>query len=266
MVGVLRGSLCDGHCRRSNRLLLPLFGNSRPEALAFGSHRNSGDSFRRDSPAFHQTGFGAAYALGSVRYRLLLHRERTHPRISRGPISTNLPGRWLRLGEEVSAFSCTTSCFGHRNLVSREHARPGSPLVSFNRRFLRCAHCLAAVSRRLSVVEQFTFYERLADSRAKSRGGITDSYRHLRENGNSFFIVVLESLLGLLLVGASMLGDGGSTGVSLMDSKLLLYLAILFIWILPAALVWLVATFFERRFSGADAEPAAPGAGKERRA
>jgi hypothetical protein len=143
----------------------------------------------------------------------------------------------------------------------------GSTLILCHRWFLSTAaffvvlivwlQYLVVVLALLKSEAMFTFYQRLASSREQSRGGITDSYRHLREHGNSFFIVLLEILLGLVLVGAGMLGDSGSAGVSLMDSKLQLYLAILFIWILPAVLVWLVGTLFERRFSGADAEPGA---------
>jgi amino acid transporter len=92
----------------------------------------------------------------------------------------------------------------------------------------------------------YRFYERLANRREQANvGGILDSYRHLREHGNSFFIVSLEIILGFALFAAGFYGSKGASS----ENSFLLYLAILFVWIFPSVLVWLIATNFEREFS-----------------
>jgi hypothetical protein len=79
------------------------------------------------------------------------------------------------------------------------------------------------------------FYARLVAARAKpDEGGYVESYRHLREHGNAFFIVLFEFILGLVLTAA----PSGQ-----------LALLILFLWIVPAAFVWLVGTALEDRFA-----------------
>jgi len=95
----------------------------------------------------------------------------------------------------------------------------------------------------------FVFYRLLAEKREialspeKARGGIVDSYRHLREHGNSFFIVLLEVLLAALLVGTRAIVPSGS------DPSSVAYLAVIVAWIFPAACVWGIGTCFEREFA-----------------
>jgi hypothetical protein len=86
----------------------------------------------------------------------------------------------------------------------------------------------------------FQFYDKLSQKREKSVGEIVDSYRHLREHGNSFFIVMLELLLGVILytLGNVLPVEPGNKG----------YLVLLFVWVLPASLVWCIATVLEREF------------------
>jgi uncharacterized membrane protein len=75
-----------------------------------------------------------------------------------------------------------------------------------------------------------------------------------------FFIVMLEILLGVVLFGASAaVGHTAAPSTFAFDSRLLIYLVILVLWILPAVLVWMIGTLFEREFSGIDAEPSATG-------
>jgi len=94
----------------------------------------------------------------------------------------------------------------------------------------------------------YAFYEKLSKRREQAHGGILDSYRHLREHGNSFFIVLLEVVLGLVLfgVGRYQIDEKLSD-----DSTFMLYLGILFLWIVPSVGVWFIATSFEREFSEA---------------
>jgi hypothetical protein len=91
----------------------------------------------------------------------------------------------------------------------------------------------------------FKFSSDLALRRQEAKGGITDSYRHLREHGNSFFIVFLEAILGLALVGVA--SGSSSTAQTIPTHYWLILLSIL--WVFPAVLVWLVGTLFEQRFS-----------------
>jgi len=81
-----------------------------------------------------------------------------------------------------------------------------------------------------------SFYLRLAKARAKAcetEKEFLESYRHLREHGNAFLILVFEAGLG-----ASMY---------LMKSPNHALYA-LFLWITPAAFVWFVGTYLEYTF------------------
>ncbi len=91
----------------------------------------------------------------------------------------------------------------------------------------------------------FAFYDQLATAREESGGGITDSYRHLREHGNSFFIVMLEVLLGVLLIGVGTATESGADS----GKHLLWFLVIFVVWTVPAVSVWLAATLLESEFS-----------------
>jgi len=100
--------------------------------------------------------------------------------------------------------------------------------------------------------ELLQFYEKLAGKRGTAEGGLVDSYKHLREHGNSFSIVVLEIVLAIILFAAGNFDVTiGATVAATKDTHVLLYVGIILLWILPAALVWLVGTLFEREFSSA---------------
>jgi hypothetical protein len=92
----------------------------------------------------------------------------------------------------------------------------------------------------------YTFYVRLASSRAISTGDLTNSYKHLREHGNSFFIVFLEFALGGVLYTASRYTFIAKESFS--NNSLATYLLIIMLWMMPAVLVWLVGTLFEKNF------------------
>ncbi len=100
--------------------------------------------------------------------------------------------------------------------------------------------------------ELLVFYQKLAKKRSAAEGGIVDSYKHMREHGNSFSIVVLEIVLAIILFTAGNF-EAFSTGVVSPSKEIyvLPYVIIIMGWILPAASVWLVGTLFERQFSDA---------------
>lgn len=79
----------------------------------------------------------------------------------------------------------------------------------------------------------FEYYDELMRKRAnadKIGEQYVESYRHLREHGNAFFIVFLELLLGTALFYSPFP-----------------WVALLALWIFPAAGVWLFGTLLENR-------------------
>ena len=95
---------------------------------------------------------------------------------------------------------------------------------------------IVVVCRTLSRnAELYAFYARLAARRGQATGEITESYRHLREHGNSFFIVFLEAVLALILFGATTLTPV-SVGTMRVTADAVLPV-ILVAWIVPSALV-----------------------------
>jgi hypothetical protein len=81
----------------------------------------------------------------------------------------------------------------------------------------------------------------------------------MREHGNSFFIVFLEIMLGVVLFEASTLTFKNPTGADPVVGVVAIYLGVLVAWILPAVFVWLISTFFERRFRDAPPDESASG-------
>ncbi|MFL9709345.1 hypothetical protein [Methylobacillus sp. Pita1] len=98
----------------------------------------------------------------------------------------------------------------------------------------------------------FEFYKALAIKRAQENTDIIDSYKHLREHGNAFGIVVFEIALGLILyiyADASISKVGVEEEVYKLES-IVRYITVILVWIAPASLVWALATSIERIFSG----------------
>lgn len=93
----------------------------------------------------------------------------------------------------------------------------------------------------------YEFYLRLSEKRESATGDITNSYKHLREHGNSFFIVLLELALGCALFTASRYKFIQPQSSS--DVSVIYFVLIVLLWIFPAVFVWLVGTLFERNFS-----------------
>lgn len=97
---------------------------------------------------------------------------------------------------------------------------------------------LLKFSMRGRAVVSYEYYEKLAAARADhtpERQEYKESYRHLREHGNAFFILVLEGFLAVVLLG---LPNAGFAFVSLI------------VWIVPAAAVWWHGTWLEVRYAG----------------
>jgi hypothetical protein len=90
----------------------------------------------------------------------------------------------------------------------------------------------------------YRFYKDLAKRRGTKNAkdsGIVDTYRHLREHGNALGIVFLEILLGIVLIrGASLVRE---------QYELLFLALVLAVWVLPGALVWVIGSYLELRFS-----------------
>lgn len=136
------------------------------------------------------------------------------------------------------------------------HTSTGATLYFFSFVFALAALVLwpqyLAISFTLfRTTELLQFYKKLAGKRDSQTGGLVESYKHLREHGNSFSIVVLEIVLAIILYTAGNF-DATVKGVisTTKDTYILPYIVIILLWILPAALVWLVGTLFEREFSG----------------
>jgi hypothetical protein len=115
-----------------------------------------------------------------------------------------------------------------------------------------CSQYLVVIFTLLRTKELLKFYEKLAAKRESAKGGIVDSYKHLREHGNSFFIVTLEVVLAIILFTAGNFDAAMRATVTSTKSVYVLpYIWIILVWILPAALVWLVGTLIERQFCDA---------------
>lgn len=114
--------------------------------------------------------------------------------------------------------------------------------------FVLWPQCLVIGATFFKSKELLSFYQNLANKRSRARGGITDSYKHMREHGNSFAIVLLEVLLAVLLYAAW--NYSAQTGAN-NEALIFIQVGVVFAWVSPAALVWVVGTRFEREFADA---------------
>lgn len=83
----------------------------------------------------------------------------------------------------------------------------------------------------------FAYYLKLCTSRSSEARQVreyVESYRHMREHGNAFFIVLLE--LGLAMTAIAV-------------PSLALLAALVVLWVLPASAAWLIGTVLESRLS-----------------
>jgi len=96
----------------------------------------------------------------------------------------------------------------------------------------------------------YDFYKSLSRSRTKDgNGDIVESYKHLREHGNSFAIVFFEITLGSIFYVVGNAGTGLSRSFGPPSNLVAGYALIILLWIIPAAFVWGIGTKFESEFS-----------------
>jgi hypothetical protein len=186
--------------------------------------------------------------------------------IASAPILVFHAGRFLlnpdmskkRLGQLALAYSILPVLCGLAACCASVHYRiQGKILFSLTASALALLLELEAISVYFCIARNqllFAFYDRLDKRRAKSeKGEIVDSYRHLREHGNSFFIVLLEISLAVVLFEIQKLVPAGSSVPVTAP-----WLALLVVWIMPAVCIWLISTIFERRFSEAHSDSKNP--------
>jgi hypothetical protein len=85
------------------------------------------------------------------------------------------------------------------------------------------------------------FYDGLQANRAK-QSDLVESYRHMREHGNSVSIVLCELLLAFCLWALKTTTPGETSAIA----RICLIVGI---WLLPSSLVWLVGSSLERHVS-----------------
>lgn len=92
------------------------------------------------------------------------------------------------------------------------------------------------------------WYFSLAEKREKANSnagkGFVESYRHLREHGNAFFIISLEISLGIVLYQIATLLQRFSSENAVIWAVTVL--AALLYWVLPGALCWYLGNKLER--------------------
>jgi hypothetical protein len=89
----------------------------------------------------------------------------------------------------------------------------------------------------------YYYYNNLAlkrSSNTEHSKQYVESYRHLREHGNAFFILFFELLLGVILAS---------------QHHVYYVFIVITVWIFPAALVWMLGTVLEFRFIKAKHKP-----------
>lgn len=85
------------------------------------------------------------------------------------------------------------------------------------------------------VDDLYKFYDDLSFLRYYTFTDIKTSYRHLREHGNAYSVLLLEFMLGWCLVWA-------------IKVEVYLSVAVIVAWVLPSAFVWVVGTNIEKRY------------------
>jgi hypothetical protein len=89
------------------------------------------------------------------------------------------------------------------------------------------------------------FYKELIEERNKDKHKqFVESYRHLREHGNSFFIVFFEFILGLILFSYSNIGTTVATSPT-PESTVRGLVIIIFTWAFPGLIAWFIGCRLE---------------------
>ena len=177
-------------------------------------------------------------------------------------ISLCLPNGWRYWGAFLLAFAF--SFYQVVRIFMSKTENDGSPfsLVQVVRIFLPesendgspAYNYAFAMAKRRSLIEEITSEVLTSDKRknTKWREDLMETYRHMREHGNSGFIFLLELILAGLIY-CILVKNAHSGFQQLSEVGILLVL-----WAFPAALVHMLAQHLERRFSHYDwgGEPA----------
>jgi hypothetical protein len=138
--------------------------------------------------------------------------------------------RWLLATSVLNIMACAL-------LIWRGYEK--SPVISVGLiiwvGLIQVVPFIFAIKNRANVTHEY--YEKLSLARAETgveRTEYKESYRHLREHGNAFLILLFEGLLGVVLLGAS--------------NSAYALICLLF-WIVPASLVWCLGTWLEVRYA-----------------
>ena len=105
--------------------------------------------------------------------------------------------------------------------------------------------------------EVISFYRRVSAMRLQEGSDLVDSYKHLREHGNAFFIIWVEIIFGLCIYSILSLPEmtNGLVGDSQVRLALVMFI---FIWIAPSALIWFVGSYIERQLATAASSKQTP--------
>lgn len=215
--------------------------NSVLKPLLFGADSGTIDGTRLALFA----AYGLAYCYIASAPILVFH-------VGRYMIEVRRPGStsWMRLPIVFTVPTAITAAFYFAN-PSQGEMRLFYTSVAALAALLFWLECIVIGYTFFHSKQMFAFYQKLANKRSNAKGGITDSYKHMREHGNSFAIVVFEVALAVLLYAVGGLASMPGSVLLYRNSVLLPHVAAILVWVLPAALVWVVGTLFEREFSGA---------------
>jgi hypothetical protein len=184
------------------------------------------DATFRDVTIFASVGLAFCYIASAP--VLTLHGTRDHLRLSQLRRSWIL---WIVIPLVITAAIWYFLAYSQTNQpISQRGAVVLGIIVS-----VQVVLVLAALIDRLSSVS--SFYWRLSAARANSARQIieyVESYRHLREHGNAFSILLVEMALGFILVSLP---------------NQISAVPVLVIWMLPASTCWLLGTVLESKLA-----------------
>lgn len=125
--------------------------------------------------------------------------------------------------------------------------------------YLLVITCLLVLTSQFAAVALLAFgrqkiygnLKRLSKAREnnENKGGFIDTYRHLREHGNSVAILVLEAILGASLIGIISHFSGHPEIENELRSMAASCFALLILWVTPGASVWFLAGWIESKFA-----------------
>jgi hypothetical protein len=174
-------------------------------------------------------GLGFAFCYIASAPMLLLHATRAH--LGLVPLSFRT-GFWVRTAIGICilfpiiAWWFSISWFSYRGL---------SVLIFLSVVGFQVAQITAAHFDRFDSIGPF--YKKLAEARAVGTPSVNEyveSYRHLREHGNAFSILVLEFVLALVLYSSP---------------RFRFAMLAIVLWILPSFYSWLIGSFLEAKLA-----------------